>query len=35
MDAAAFAQVAETFADFHARFAPLFGRREAQQRSDQ
>ena len=35
MDAAAFDQVAETFALFHARFAPLFGRREAQQRSDQ
>jgi SRSO17 transposase len=35
MDAAQFASVAQTFARFHARFAALFGRREAQQRSDQ
>src|SRR5438105_835716 len=30
-----FARVAEAFATFHRRFAPLFGRREAQQRSEQ
>ena len=35
MDAAYFAQVAQTFAQFHARFAGLFGRREAQERSSQ
>jgi SRSO17 transposase len=35
VDAAAFARVATTFADFHAQFAPLFGRREARERSDQ
>jgi SRSO17 transposase len=35
VDAAQFSQVAQTFARFHARFAPLFGRREAQERSRQ
>jgi SRSO17 transposase len=35
MDAEAFAQVAESFASFHARFAPLFGRAEARRRSEQ
>ncbi len=35
MDAALFAQVVPTFAAFHQRFAPLFGRKEAQQRSEQ
>lgn len=35
MDAVQFARVRETFARFHARFAPLFGRREAQARSSQ
>ncbi len=29
------AQVAESFARFHARFAPLFGRKEARRRSEQ
>src|SRR5436190_12207599 len=35
MDASAFDQVAESFAAFHRRFAPLFGRPEAQDRSEQ
>ena len=35
VDAAQFMQVAETFARFHARFADLFGRREARERSSQ
>jgi SRSO17 transposase len=35
MDAARFAQLTQTFARFHVRFAGLFGRREAQQRSGQ
>ena len=35
MDPAAFDRVAERFGEFHARFAPLFGRREARQRSEQ
>jgi SRSO17 transposase len=35
MDAAEFERVAETFAGFHRRFAPLFGRPEAQDRSEQ
>jgi SRSO17 transposase len=35
MDAARFTQVAQTFARFQARFAGLFGRREAQERSSQ
>src|SRR5437667_372194 len=35
MDEAAFEQVAATFAAFHARFAPLFGRTEAREHSEQ
>ena len=35
MDAALFAQVVPAFAAFHQRFASLFGRKEAQQRSEQ
>jgi len=35
MDPVAFDRVAEQFGEFHARFAPLFGRREARQRSEQ
>src|SRR5215207_7249189 len=35
MDRALFAQVAQAFTTFHQRFPPLFGRREAQQRSEQ
>jgi SRSO17 transposase len=35
MDAMAFDRVAEQFREFHARFAPLFGRKEARQRSEQ
>jgi SRSO17 transposase len=35
MEATEFARVAETFAAFHRRFAPLFGRPEAQDRSEQ
>lgn len=35
MDPVVFDRVAEQFAEFHARFAPLFGRREARQRSEQ
>src|SRR5436309_15567097 len=35
MDASAFDQVAESFAAFPRRFAPLFGRPEAQDRSEQ
>ena len=35
MDAALFAQVVPAFAAFHQRFAPLFGRTEAQRRSEQ
>jgi|SRR5579859_4771805 len=35
MDATAFAAVSDTFAEFHARFAPLFGRREVQLHSEQ
>jgi SRSO17 transposase len=35
MDAEAFAQVADSFATFHARFAPRFGRAEARRRSEQ
>ena len=35
MDAAEFERVAETWATFHRRFAPLFGRPEAQDRSEQ
>ena len=35
MDAVLFAQVVPAFAAFHQRFAPLFGRREAQRRSEQ
>lgn len=35
MDPTLFARVAEVFATFHQRFAPLFGRREAQERSEQ
>lgn len=35
MDQAAFARVAAAFAAFHQRFAPLFGRQEAQRRSEQ
>ncbi len=33
MDAAAFEQVDGAFQDFHAYFAPLFGRREARDHS--
>src|SRR5918993_607585 len=35
MDRAAFAQVATSFATFHQTFAPLFRRKEVQQRSEQ
>ncbi len=35
MEAVAFAEVAATFAAFHREFTPLFGRREAQARSEQ
>jgi SRSO17 transposase len=35
MDQAAFDRVAASFAAFHAEFAPLFGRSEAQRRSEQ
>lgn len=35
MDPVVFAQVASTFSAFHQRFAPLFGRPEARQRSEQ
>ncbi len=35
MDQLEFDRVADTFAAFHAEFAPLFGRPEAQQRSEQ
>jgi hypothetical protein len=35
MDPAVFDRVAEQFGEFHARFAPLFGRKEARQRSEQ
>lgn len=35
MEQALFEQVAASFAAFHQRFAPLFGRREAQRRSEQ
>jgi SRSO17 transposase len=35
MDEAAFEQVAGTFAAFHAEFAPLFGRTETRERSEQ
>ena len=35
MNEAAFARVATSFAAFHQEFAPLFGRREAQERSEQ
>lgn len=35
MNQAAFDQIAATFATFHQQFAPLFGRKEAQQRSEQ
>jgi SRSO17 transposase len=35
MDAAQFAQLAESFAAFHSQFAPLFGRAEARARSEQ
>lgn len=35
MEAVEFAAVAATFAVFHQHFAPLFGRREARQRSEQ
>lgn len=35
MDQAAFARVAAAFAAFHQKFAPLFGRKEAQRRSEQ
>ena len=33
MDAAAFEQVYGAFGDFHAYFAPLFGRRETREHS--
>ena len=33
MDAAAFEQVYEAFGEFHALFAPLFGRRESREHS--
>jgi SRSO17 transposase len=35
MDQAAFERVAASFGAFHAEFAPLFGRKEAQRRSEQ
>src|SRR5438067_8018145 len=35
MDPAEFDRVAASFATFHAEFAPLFGRKEAQRRSEQ
>ena len=35
MDEAEFAQVAAAFATFHAQFAPLFGRKEAQAHGEQ
>lgn len=35
MDQAEFDRMAASFAGFHQRFAPLFGRKEAQQRSEQ
>jgi SRSO17 transposase len=35
MDSATFDRVAEAFAAFHQRFAPFFGRKEAQRRSEQ
>jgi SRSO17 transposase len=35
MDLAMFERVAEQFAAFHTQFAPLFGRKEARQRSEQ
>jgi SRSO17 transposase len=35
MDPVSFDRVAEQFGEFHARFAPLFGRKEARQRSEQ
>ena len=35
MDQAAFNRVAVSFAAFHAEFATLFGRKEAQRRSEQ
>src|SRR5438552_10275072 len=35
MDQAEFDRVAASFAAFHAEFAPLFGRKEAQRRSEQ
>ena len=35
MDVAEFDRVATTFAAFHAQFAPLFGRDEAQEHSEQ
>ncbi|MGH2409121.1 MAG: IS701 family transposase [Chloroflexota bacterium] len=35
MEAGEFARVAASFAAFHQEFAPLFGRREAQERSEQ
>jgi len=35
MDQTAFGQVAGSFAAFHQEFAPLFGRTEAQRRSEQ
>jgi hypothetical protein len=35
MDEAEIAQVAASFATFHAQFAPLFGRKEAQVHSEQ
>jgi hypothetical protein len=35
MEPVVFDRVAEQFEEFHARFAPLFGRKEARQRSEQ
>lgn len=35
MDSAAFDRLAEQLGAFHARFAPLFGRKEARRRSEQ
>ena len=35
MDQGAFDQVAGSFAGFHAEFAPLFGRKDTQRRSEQ
>ena len=35
MDPVSFDRVAEQVREFHARFAPLFGRKEARQRSEQ